>query len=212
MSATSTADGTVTVKVIPSNWRVVNLSPDTYQCFNGDSWECREIEYWSEETGRELDWNDFDWEYDHAGIVRALAEEGVDIIAGLLKDAGLESVDNVSITNSWSPREYNFTSDGFEMELTFDPTELRDLTPDFDVDDWAHEHYSSRDGFLSFVIGRLDDDGWRRQLDAEFRIEYLLAKDNPYNEAWDHFLMGLLDKEDRIYSENVKVTLREVSE
>ena len=46
-----------------------------------------------------------------------------------------------------------FTSDGFEMEFTCDPKELRALTPDFKVEEWVKEHYSSCDGFFSYVPG-----------------------------------------------------------
>lgn len=200
-------DGTVTFRVIPSNWHKYGISPDTYQMFNGDSWNESEIEYHSEETGRDLGYDDFNWDYDHRGIVRGLADEAANWIAETLWDAGLNSVADVRVVDTWSPQFYNFQSDGFEVEITCDPAELRGLTPEFDVDSWASEHYRSYDGFMSFVTSRMNDDDQRAGYDAEFRVESLLAANDPYdNREW---VMRLAEAEWEIYSENVRVEIIE---
>lgn len=200
-------DGTVTVRIIPSNWRRYNISPDTYQSFNGDSWVESTIEYLREETGRDLGYDDINWTYDHKGIVRDLAEELSNWLSQTLMEAGLESLRDVKVVDSWSPAYYNFTSDGWEVELTFDPIELRELTPDFDVDDWGHEWYRSVDGFMSYVTSRLNDDTWHADYDAEFRIESLLSEqDSRDDESWFYWL---LESEWEVYDANVKVEVIE---
>lgn len=209
-------DGTVTLRMTPSAWHRYNLSPDTYQSFNGDSWVESELSYMNDEASLserfgsayadldrypiDLHYDHFTWEYDHAEIVRALAEELADWMAETLHDIGLESV-SVKVIDSWSPAYYNFTSDGFEVEVTCDPAELRALTPDFDVDEWGAKHYRSRDGFMSFVTSRLDEDDWHAEYDGGFRVESLFAE----HDGEDGWVMRLAEAEWEVYSSNVKV-------
>lgn len=63
-------DGTVTLRMTPSAWHCYNISPDTYQTFTGNSWVESEMQYMSEELGRDVLYDEFTWTYDHAGIVR----------------------------------------------------------------------------------------------------------------------------------------------
>ncbi len=211
-------DGTVTLRMTPSAWHRYNISPDTYQSFTGDSWMESEIDYTNQESSLserfgsqyadldydiDLTYDHFTWTYDHAAIVRDLAEEAASWIAETLWDAGLESVADVKVIDTWSPAYYNFTTDGFEITLTCDPAELRALTPDFDVDEWGHEHYSSYDGFASFVPSRLAEDEWRAEYDGGFRVESLLANHDALNErGW---IYRLAEAEWEVYTDNVKV-------
>lgn len=237
-------DGTVTLRFAPSAWRAYNISPDTYQTVNGDSWVESELYYLNEEDGDpaysvlgrtlrglvdqhpiRLDYDHFRWEYDHRAIVREFSETLCNWIVGELfnlvgcgqqheliwdeekgthywsEDFGALSGE---VHDSWSPQFYNFTSDGFEMELTIHPQTLRDLTPDFDLDEWVREHYRSMDGFMSFVTSRVNDDEWAADYDGQFRIEYLFAKEiDPYGER--NWIMALAEDEWEIYSNNTKV-------
>lgn len=198
-------DGTVTFRIIPSNWHAYNISPDTYQSYNGDSWNEYIIEHHREETGLDLGYDDFSWTYNHSGIVRGLAEVAAEWIQSCLWDLGLDSISDVKVVDSWSPTYYNFQSDGFEVELTCDPTELRALTPDFDVDEHGTEFYKSYDGFRSFVTGRLDEDEWRAQYDAEFRIEHLLASADDAPERGH--VMAMAEAEWEVYDEHTQYEL-----
>jgi hypothetical protein len=232
-------DGTVTLKIIPSNWRAYNISPDTYQLVNGDSWCNSQQEYFQNEMSDEdfqdqfgtskagvtLEYDDFNWSYDHKQIVRDFAEVLCDWIVGELwneigsspqreliwdeekgehywsEDFGaLEG----TVVDSWSPAYYNFVSDGFEMELTVHPETLRRLTPEFDAYEWVQQHYRSCDGFLSFVESRINDPEWHAQYDGEFRIEYLFAKMlDPYGER--PWMMDLFEAEWEVYTNNVTI-------
>lgn len=202
-------DGTVTFRIIPSNWHAYNISPDTYQSFNGDSWLESEHEYLSEHYGVPIGWRegelDVDVTYDHKAIVRALAEVAADWIRDTLWQNGLDSISNVHVVDSWSPAYYNFQSDGFEVELTCDPEELRALTEGFDVDAHAHDHYRSYDGFLSYVTGRLEDPEWRAQYDGEFRVEHLLAHADDPDVHGREWIMALAEAEYEVYSEHTTI-------
>lgn len=196
-------NGMVTITCIPSNWKVFNISPDTYHLFNGDSVVEQIGEWASEVSGENIEYDDFKWDYDHTKIRHTLAEWCMDWLVETLQELGLESLENPQLISSWSPAYYNFTSDGFEMSFDCDPEELRGLTEKFDVDEWAGEHYKSRDGFLSFVPSRLNDPEWRAQYDGEFRIEYLLAtEDNEWGELRDKWKYFIWEEVDYIYMEN----------
>jgi hypothetical protein len=215
-------DGTVTLRMTPSNWHAYNMSPDTYQMFNGDSWYESEVDHFvsgerstSEMFGDEyanldgvkaelLTGDHFDWDYNHSGIVRGLAESLSIWMQSVLTDAGLSC--SIEVIDTWSPAYYNFTSDGFEVEVTCDPAELRALTPDFDVDDWAHEHYRSRDGFMSFVTGRMNDPEWHAEYDGGFRVESLFASSTDFDVLERGWVMALAEDEWEVYMENVKIT------
>ena len=88
------------------------------------------------------------------------------------------------------------------MEFTCDPEELRELTQDFDVDEWAAKYYRSYDGFMSFVTGRMNDPEWRAQYDGEFRIQFLLMAQDESDSWW----LTVLEDVTEIYMNNTVVT------
>ncbi len=211
-------DGTVTLRMTPSAWHAYNISPDTYQTVNGDSFVESELEYLNE--GNEgysilgkalgdlierhpirLDYDHFNWTYNHSKIVADFAHELACWMQETLTEIGLSC--SIEVRDTWSPAYYNFTSDGFEVEVTCDPQELRALTVDFDVDEWAHEHYRSRDGFLSFVTSRMNDTDWHAEYDGGFRIESLFAEYDRYHER--DWIMRLAEAEHEVYMQNVTV-------
>lgn len=195
-------DGTVTITLVPSAWHGLNISPDTYHLFDGDSLDSDTLDWYREESGLDIEWGDLDWTYNHPQIVRGLAESCMNWIAATLMEAGLESMTNVQLLDTWSPREYNFTSDGFEMGFTCDPEELRELTEDFDVDGWAAKYYKSYDGFMSFVTGRMNDPDWRAQYDGEFRIQSLLMAHEDEDVPW---WVVVMEDVSEIYMNNTTV-------
>lgn len=203
-------DGSVTFRIIPSNWRRHNISPDTYQTVNGDSADESTLEYLSDEHGLELTYDDCIWSYDHAAIVRDFAEVLSDFISERLMDAGLDSLRDVTVHDSWSPQFYNFQSDGFEMEMTCDPAQLRALTDEiFNVESWAREYYRSVDGFMSFVTSRMEDEDWYAGYDAEFRVEALLGStDDRYGSLHDGVLMALVEAEHEVYDRHTTVEVK----
>lgn len=200
-------DGTVTMVLAPSTWHAFNMSPDTYQTFTSDHFEESEIEGWSEHLGRDLNYDDFDWTYDHAGIVRSISEVMADWIGERLSDLGVGSA-QVELTRTGSPKFYNFESDWFEIEVTLDPAELRAVTPDFDVDAWASEYYRSYDGFHSYVTGRMHDDDYHAEYDFAFRVESLLRENADTYEP-DNWKYEVWENEYEIYMDHVTMTLRD---
>lgn len=87
---------------------------DTYQTFTMDDEEERTMEDLSEQVGRELTYDDIDWNYNHKEFVQALANRRFEI----LKDNILDDViiDIKQNGEAVSPKEYNFkTDDSFEI-------------------------------------------------------------------------------------------------
>lgn len=119
-----------------------------------------------------------------------------------LSDAGVDA--QVKVLDTWSPKFYNFESDGFEVAVTLDPARLRTATTEFDVDQWARDYYSSRDGFASFVTGRMEGDAWAAEYDGGFRVESLLAALDPFGALpWRD---RVWDAENEIYAERVTIS------
>lgn len=151
------------------------VNVDTYQCFNGDSWVDSELHYLSTEgisdwmvdhpaAGRaevELDWDDFDWTYDHRAILWALSEAAAD---GLVRYGGItfaQVIMDAEVTGVYSPAAYNFATDSFQTWLTLDTEALTEALGDIDTEDleaWARDRWASRDGFYSYVPGYFDSE------------------------------------------------------
>ena len=109
-------------------------------------------------------------------------------IEGFLKDisehvkAGLANNEY----STYSPREYNFSTDGMDYYVSVEQGELdrlaNELWSDSDFMDWAYDAYRSRSGFISFMPCTRN----------EFN-EAIKGKD--VERAFSMYLMWLLEKE-----------------
>ena len=150
------------------------VNVDTYQCFNGDSWEESDLDYMSDNLREclvshpaadradvELEWDDFDRTYDHHAILWALSEAAAD---GLVHDGGInfdQVIVDVEVTSVYSPATYNFATDSFAGWLTLDTEALSESLGDIDTAGlaaWAKDRWASRDGFHSYIPGYFDDE------------------------------------------------------
>ncbi len=219
-------NGDAVIRTAPSTWRRYNISPDTYGLFTMDSYLDSEYEHLSEvgfaqagypELARYdavLDHLHYDWfthDWNHSGLVRDISIRLSWWLASALEEK-LDSGVGVHVIDTWSPSFYNFESDGFEVEVLVDPKALRDATPDFDVDKWVKDHYSSVDGFISFVPHRMVDDDWVAEYDGGFRLEYLLDELDPYGDhEWIEFVYEGLH-EDYMDNHSMEPNVEEIRE
>lgn len=138
---------------------------DAYQTFTqgSDYWLEGELDNIADMTGadptpfvqegRDLWHGGLEYHYDHAGWVQALAVESVEVMAELLGEDD-PVVKGITFTGeSWSPREYNFTTDGYMAEWTIDADAL---------EAWlAENNVVLSDGRgVSGFFGTADDDFW----------------------------------------------------
>lgn len=207
-------DGNLTITLDSSMLPGVNV--DTYQCFNGDRWEESELAYFSEEGVPSwlvdhpaaqrahpiLEWDDFDWNYDHRAILRALSEAAAD---DLVHDGGLgipQIIDNVEVHSVYSPAAYNFATDSFTATLTLDTEVLAEVLEGVSTEDleaWARDRWASCDGFISHIPRYFDTEHqWATVWAAVARV----LADAEYDGT-----MAVAEAEWEAYSEHTEVTL-----
>lgn len=81
---------------------------DSYGMFTGESVDESEAEYYRDIYGIDTEYAEFD--YDHVGIVKALAENSIDILESELKG---DIVKSITFEKSTSPQFYNYTTDSY---------------------------------------------------------------------------------------------------
>lgn len=193
------------------------VTVDTYQTFTGDSWVDSEIDWLvgSAEgmgsivdhpaAGRaevELDWDDFDWTYDHQAILWALSEAAA---TGLVHDGGIcydQIIVDAEVTSVYSPAAYNFATDSFAGWLTLDTEVLAEALEDMGTEEleaWARERYASCDGFISHIPRYFrDEPQWALVWAAVAKV----LADAEYDG-----LMATAEAEHEAYSEHTRVEL-----
>jgi hypothetical protein len=136
---------------------------DTYSTFTLDNEAERIIENLSEDTGRELSYDDIDWNFDMDGLVKALANRRLKVLRdNILDHVILAIADNTDIS---SPREYNFKTDNCFNVYTVDIEALDDFIAK-NQKDYDNNKLRDRDGFWWFG----DDD--------QTKLNYYLTKTN----------------------------------
>lgn len=207
-------DGNLTITVDSSMLPGVNV--DTYQSFNGDSWADSELDYLSTEgvpewlVGHpaaqravvELEWDDFDWTYDHRATLHTLAE----VAAEDLVDAGgvdfPQIITGAEVLSVWSPAAYNFATDSFTVTLTLDTealAEALDGMEAYEVEEWARERWASRSGVISSVPRYFDEDApWATVWASVAKV----LIDSDYDGT-----MAVAEAEHEAYSEHTKMEL-----
>ena len=143
------------------------VNVDTYQCFNGDSWEESDLDYMggnlreclvshpaADRADVTLEWDDFDRDYDHRQILWDLSEAAAE---GLVTDGGLhygQVITGAEVLSVYSPAAYNFATDSFNATLTLDTEMLAEVLDDIDTEDleaWAQDRWQSQSGFISHI-------------------------------------------------------------
>lgn len=208
-------EGRLRIHVDSSMLPGVNV--DTYQCFTGDSWVDSEIDWLvgsaegmdsivdhpaAVRAEVELDWDDFDWTYDHQAILWALSEAAAE---DLINTAGIDFdqiIVDAEVTSVYSPATYNFATDSFAGWLTLDTEVLAEALGDmetYDVEEWARARWASRDGFMSHVPRYFDDEPqWATVWAAVAKV----LVDSDYDGT-----MATAEAEDEAYMSNTRVEL-----
>jgi hypothetical protein len=95
---------------------------DTYSTFDLEGHEDQEIYNYNEENGTSYTYDDFNWSYDHKGLVKQLANNWLDLTKfNILDDVILAITPD---GEPWSPREYNFTTDDQNINFLVDYNKL----------------------------------------------------------------------------------------
>lgn len=169
-------DGDRMVKMSIGSNMLPRITVDTYTTFTGDSWQEMELEHLTDtygdrahngERGYEgLDWQHYDWTYDHSRELELLAESCVDAMNNMVYFDTPYEVG--AVTSTYSPSAYNFATDSFEADYTLNMSKLMHwarsreewagMSLEDAVDSYLRERYTSCDGFISHVTPALDGD------------------------------------------------------
>ena len=169
--------------------------PDMYHTYNGDWWTERFLEN-MEEDGQPSDYDDYDWEYDSSAACMKLSQAGAQDVVDQLSAWGI--IRSVEVTSTWSPREYNFTTDSYKATWEFDADKLDEWAAEnnFNAAEYVKQYHSSYSGFMSFVEDWIEDERYIEgttqwlKLAAYLRAELdenqqRIAMQEVEDEAWD---------------------------
>ena len=117
--------------------------------------EENEIEYWSSETGKELDYDDLIFDYDE--YQENAARGCCDFIEYKLNELGFSI--KVEYEGIAFPNYYNFSNDSINCTYDFDKDEIRRITTYLldNLDDfkgYLEGKYTSYDGFISWYSNK----------------------------------------------------------
>jgi hypothetical protein len=141
---------------------------DTYQTFTSDGHEEREIEYMSEEQKKELTYDDFEWQYDHKGLVNMLYNNLFDLLEENIIDDVILKIEKDG--EPWSPKEYNFRTDEGSYIFTVDHAKLAEFCFSENEKDYHENKLQNRSGFI--WMGTREQTMLAYYLDKKTAVEY----------------------------------------
>jgi hypothetical protein len=108
------------------------------------------------------DGNELMVEYEHEELMKSIASAYRDHEAQILKDLNCKFLRRIHFTgDTYSPREYNFSTDELDFEADVNMAELlrtvKSLEDNAKFQEFLHEHYTSYDGFMSFTPNNYRD-------------------------------------------------------
>jgi len=150
---------------------------DTYSTFTTDSFETMEIDNYNEVNGTNYNYDDFEWSYDHKGIVKALAKNWLEFVTDNIIDDVIVAIKPDG--EPWSPREYNFSTDNQNIIFTVNYDKLNDYIKANQAS-YNKNKIASCDGFMWFG----DDD----QTKLHYYLAYKSGNDyTPANYQMDQY-------------------------
>lgn len=122
---------------------------------------------------------------DFAGFSEAVAKHAVYEIVSELRfnDTPLKSIDYVGID---SPQYYNFTTDKLKMKVKYDSKSLKSYMRKHESEfaDYLYDHFTSYDGFISFVANnphefylQMQEGESERQRGLEIMIDFIIQNE-----------------------------------
>ena len=125
-----------------------------------------QIEYYNEQKGTELNYDDFN--FDFITLQNEICKDAVSKIEEKLNEIGINC--KIIYENLISPREYNFSNDSINIEINFKKFSqvIEILEQNFDsFAQYIKDHYTSCSGFISSYSSYASD--WMEDLreDAE---------------------------------------------
>lgn len=167
-------------------------SIDTYQTYNAGDFEYNMVQYYNEQNGTNLEYDDFEWDYDMDTVVSELAEKRAELL-----ESDNEAISKVVTLATYSPKEYNYQTDSADYEITYDESVVDNYIKEHaeDFRNWYHES-----GWASTIDWR-DEGDKKEKLHKVANLAYYL------NKVIDDPVMELMEYEYDIYENNTTMTL-----
>lgn len=102
---------TINFEITYTPWTI-----DTYNTFDFESHDDQEIENYNAENNTNLYYDDFNWSYNHKGLVKQLADNWLNLTRETILDNVIKAIEPNG--EPYSPREYNFTTDNQSINFT----------------------------------------------------------------------------------------------
>lgn len=170
---------------------------DTYTMFNGGNVDEMLIGDYNEEHNTDYDYDDFEWDYDHAQIVKDFAKRRAEFL-----ESESPAIHKCVPTTTGSPREYNFSTDYAVFEITYDD----DLVEKFIKENQEGYNKFYRDsGWYSHTEWRDDDDEQKAENIEISKLDYYLNKTIDHDTAY----YALAEDEYEVYMNNTTMTLKD---
>lgn len=163
------------MKVLVSNKDLV-YTIDSYCTFATDDIFESESDYFA--TEYKLDQNLIDFDFDHAGYVQALALESISLLQDYFKDSKI--IKKLELVKSKSPQFYNYTTDSYDMNISYNLTELKKYIntnyenyKEFAKNEWHNALYD-----VNFDAKTKDVGKWDNNLNDYVRNDVSIFKDD----------------------------------
>jgi hypothetical protein len=192
--------------------RDTEFTIDTYNTFTLDNEYEMEIDYLHEENERftaeyglpEFDDKEFfvddyvDFEYDMNGYREALAIASIDYIKELDQD-NEKIFNSIGFNNTQSPREYNFTTDSYTMEIDYDNSKMQEWIQDNSA---YFENYLNENSNLDFhLIKKGFLERKENYIDSLYSVQLLAYLDFLYNSENEFDSPYLYEMFDRVHGQ-----------
>ena len=180
--------------------RDLSFTIDTYGMFTGESCDEMEREYYRDEYDMTDDESsELQFNYDHQAIVEAFAVASIDLLHNEFVTHG-DIVKDIRLVKTGSPSYYNFTTDYYRAEWTFNSVKLKQWINEHDTEYWAfiHENWGS--------------EWYKVQENGDKETQYAAMLDFYTQTEYDRedYESHMFEHESHVYSENM--TLDEESQ
>ena len=152
-----------------------------------------QIEYYNEQNGTELNYDDFN--FDFITLKNEICKDSVSKIEEKLNEIGINCT--INFETLISPRGYNFSNDSINIEINFKKFSqvIEILEQNYDLfTQYIKDNYTSRDGFISSYSSYASD--WIKDLreDASNEthkvgavLDFILQEVEEYNDGCLYF-------------------------
>lgn len=130
------------------------LFPGFYNTVFEYNRESEDIEYYNEENGTNLDYDDFNWDY------KGYEERAAKSFIGNLESELTHLLPiKIDFQDIYSPKEYNFRNDSINISVDINLDDLIQLVKDRyeESEKYFKDKYTSCSGFISFHSNDIDD-------------------------------------------------------